>query len=52
MRNDGTPDEKKFLGITSHDIRVSDDRYVWYFDQKIQAKDILAYHQKSPILLL
>ncbi|CAG8747864.1 4177_t:CDS:2 [Dentiscutata erythropus] len=26
--NDGTPNEKKFLGITPRDIRISDDRYV------------------------
>ncbi|CAG8536757.1 2874_t:CDS:2 [Dentiscutata erythropus] len=28
VRNDTIPDEKKFLGITPHDIRIPDDRYV------------------------
>ncbi|CAG8577885.1 9805_t:CDS:2, partial [Racocetra fulgida] len=50
VRNDGTPDKKKFLGITSHDIRISDDQYVDYFGQKIQAKDVPTHYQKSPIL--
>ena len=40
VRNDSTPDEKKFLGITLHKIRVPDNQYVWYFDQKILAKDV------------
>ncbi|CAG8813422.1 17118_t:CDS:1, partial [Gigaspora rosea] len=43
VRNDGTPDEKKFLGITPRSIRIPDDRYVWtyvwYIDRKILAKD-------------
>ncbi|CAG8826848.1 10238_t:CDS:2, partial [Dentiscutata erythropus] len=38
--NDGTPNEKKFLGITPRDIRIPDDRYVWYIDRKILAKDV------------
>ena len=50
MKNDGTPNKKKFLGITPHNIRVPDDHYVWYFEWKIQAKDVSAYHQNSPIL--
>ncbi|CAG8836820.1 25642_t:CDS:2 [Gigaspora margarita] len=50
VRNDGTPDKKKFLGITSHDIKIPDDRYVDYFGQKIQAKDVPAHYQKFPIL--
>ncbi|CAG8647691.1 7146_t:CDS:2 [Cetraspora pellucida] len=44
VRNDDTPDEKKFLGITSRDIRISDNRYVWYIDRKILVKDVFAYH--------
>ncbi len=27
VRNDNTPDEKKYLGITPHGIRIPDDRY-------------------------
>ncbi|CAG8767708.1 20690_t:CDS:1 [Dentiscutata erythropus] len=45
--NDGTPNEKKFLGITPRDIRIPDDRYVWYIDRKILAKDVPAYHQNG-----
>ncbi|RIA99238.1 hypothetical protein C1645_811715 [Glomus cerebriforme] len=30
VRNDGTSDKKKFLGITPHKIRVPDDRYIDY----------------------
>ena len=30
MRNDDTPNEKKFLNITSRKIRVPDDRYINY----------------------
>ncbi|CAG8539418.1 13673_t:CDS:2 [Cetraspora pellucida] len=45
VRNDGTSDKKKFLGITSRDIRIPDDRYVWYINRKILAKDVPAYHQ-------
>lgn len=29
VRNGGTSDEKKFLGITFHDIRILDVQYVW-----------------------
>ena len=46
VRNDGTPDEKKFLDITPRKIRVPDDRYISYFDQRIQVKDVPPYHQK------
>ncbi len=51
VRNDGTPDKKKFLDVTPHKIRVSDDRYIYYNRvgcnplDKIQAKDIPAYDQ-------
>jgi hypothetical protein len=46
VRNDGTPDEKK----------VPDDRYICFlragyrYDEKIQAKDVLAYAQNIPEL--
>src|SRR4051812_18485094 len=56
VRNDGTPDEKKFLGITSRKIRVPDDRYIYYIRMgynpldKIQAKDVPAYAQDIPAL--
>jgi hypothetical protein len=43
MRNDDTPDEKKFLGIAPHKIRVPNNQYVRYLDQKIQAKDVPIY---------
>ncbi|CAG8805716.1 22050_t:CDS:2 [Dentiscutata erythropus] len=46
VKNDTTPNEKKFLGITLHDIRIPDNQYIWYVDRKILAKDIPAYHQK------
>lgn len=29
LRNDGTSDEKKFLGITFHEIRILDDQYIY-----------------------
>ncbi len=51
VRNDGTSDEKKFLGITPRKIRVSNDRYIYYNQMecnpldKIQAKDISVYHR-------
>ena len=35
VRNDGTPDEKKFLGIAPRKIRVLNNQYVRYLDQKI-----------------
>ncbi|CAG8697103.1 3310_t:CDS:2 [Gigaspora margarita] len=47
VRNDGTSDEKRFLNITPRDIKIPDDRYVWYIDRKILAKDIPAYHQNG-----
>ncbi|PKK59427.1 hypothetical protein RhiirC2_794855 [Rhizophagus irregularis] len=62
VRNDGTPDEKKFLGITPRKIRVPDDRYIDYIwdpsyllaginrGDKIQAKDMPAHYQNHPIL--
>ena len=56
VRNDGTPDEKKFLGITPRKIRVPDDRYIYFlrpgyrYDEKIQAKDVPAYAQNIPAL--
>ncbi|PKY61533.1 hypothetical protein RhiirA4_431875 [Rhizophagus irregularis] len=62
VRNDGTPDKKKFLGITPCKIRVPDDRYIDYiwdpsylltginYGDRIQAKDMPAYYQNLPIL--
>ncbi len=50
MRNDNTSNEKKYLGIISRDIRISDDQYINYFDQRILARDVLAYHQNKPSL--
>ena len=62
VRNDGTPDEKKFLGITPRKIRVPDDRYINYiwdssyllaginYGDRIQAKDMPAHYQTLPIL--
>jgi hypothetical protein len=53
VRNDGTPDKKKFLGITPCKIKVPDDRYInflqvkYSYDDKIQAKNVLAYAQDS-----
>ncbi|CAG8749337.1 5459_t:CDS:2, partial [Dentiscutata erythropus] len=41
--------DKKF-GITPYHIRIPDNRYVDYFGQKIQAKDVHAHYQNSPIL--
>ena len=62
VRNDGTPDKKKFLGITPCKIRVPDDRYIDYiwdpsyllaginYGDRIQAKDMPAHYQNLPIL--
>ena len=62
MRNDDTPNEKKFLNITSRKIRVPDDRYIDYiwdpsyllaginYGDRIQAKDMPAHFQTLPIL--
>jgi hypothetical protein len=62
VRNDGTPDEKKFMGITPRKIRVPDDRYIDYiwdpsyllaginYGDRIQAKDMPAHYQNLPIL--
>jgi hypothetical protein len=56
VRNDGTPDEKKFLDVTSRKIRVPDDQYInflwvgYNYDDKIQAKDVPAYAQDIPAL--
>ena len=62
VRNDGTPDTKKFLGTTPRKIRVPDDRYIDYiwdpsyllaginYGDRIQAKDMPAYYQNHPIL--
>ncbi|RGB30063.1 hypothetical protein C1646_765812 [Rhizophagus diaphanus] len=62
VRNDGTPDEKKFLGITPHKIRVPDDQYIDYiwdpsyllaginYGDRIQAKNMPAHYQNLPIL--
>ena len=56
MRNNGTPDKKKFLDITSRKIRVSDDQYIDYiwnpsyllvrinYGDRIQAKDMPAHY--------
>jgi len=50
VRNDGIPDDKKYLGITPCDIRIPDDRYVDYFGKRILARDVPAYHQNKPSL--
>jgi hypothetical protein len=50
VRNDNTPDEKKYLGITPRGIRIPDDRYVNYFGQRILARDVPAHHQNEPRL--
>src|SRR3954470_22041621 len=50
VRNDNTPDEKKYLDITPRAIRIPDDRYVDYFGQRILARDVPAYHQNKPSL--
>ncbi len=50
MRNDNTPDKKKYLGITPHAIRIPNDRYVNYFGQRILARDVPIYHQNKPSL--
>ncbi|GBC36219.1 hypothetical protein GLOIN_2v1848416 [Rhizophagus irregularis DAOM 181602=DAOM 197198] len=50
VRNDNTPDEKKYLGITPRDIRIPDDQYVDYFGQRILARDVPAHHQNEPRL--
>ncbi|GES87135.1 hypothetical protein GLOIN_2v1489014 [Rhizophagus clarus] len=62
IRNDGTPDEKKFLGITPHKIRVPDNQYIDYiwdptflqaginYGDRIQTKDMPAHYQNLPIL--
>ena len=50
MRNDNTSNKKKYLGITSHAIRIPDNWYVDYFGQRILVKDILTYHQNKPSL--
>ena len=50
MRNDGIPDDKKYLGITPCDIRIPDDRYVNYFGKRILARDVPVYHQNKPSL--
>ncbi|RIA97184.1 hypothetical protein C1645_814425 [Glomus cerebriforme] len=61
-RNDGTPDKKKFLGITPRKIRVPNNRYIDYiwdpsyllvginYGDRIQAKDMSAHYQNLPIL--
>ena len=56
VRNDGTPDEKKFLSITPRKIRVPNDRYIYYnrmgynYRDRIQAKNIPKYDQHIPAL--
>ncbi len=62
VRNDSIPNEKKFLGITPHKVRVPDDRYIDYiwdssyflmginYKNRIQAKDMPAHYQNHPIL--
>jgi len=50
VRNDSTPDKKKFLGITPHDTRIPDNQYVLYYNQRILAKDVPVYSQDSSIL--
>ena len=62
VRNDGTPNKKKFLCITPRKIRVSDYRYIDYIwdpsyllvginnRDRIQAKDMPAHYQNDSIL--
>jgi len=50
VRNDKTPDDKKYLGITPRSIRIPDDQYVNYFGQRILARDVPTYHQNEPSL--
>ena len=62
VRNDSTPDKKKFLGITPCKIKVPDDQYIDYiwnpsyllteinYKNRIQAKDMPAHYQNLPIL--
>jgi hypothetical protein len=50
MRNDNTPDNKKYLGITPHGIRIPDDWYVDYFGKRILARDVPAHHQNESSL--
>ena len=42
-----TPDDKKYLGITSCSIRILNDQYVNYFGQRILVRDIPTYHQNE-----
>ncbi len=50
VRNDNTPNEKKYLGIISHTIRIPNNRYVDYFGQRILARDVFTYYQNKPSL--
>ena len=50
VRNDNTPDDKKYLGIISYGIRIPDNQSVLYYNQIILAKDVPAYYQNNPIL--
>jgi len=50
VRNDNIPDNKKYLDITSYNIRIPDNQFVLYYNQTILAKNIFAYYQNSPIL--
>jgi hypothetical protein len=56
VRNDGTPNEKKFLSITPRKIRVSDDQYIYYnrvgynYGDRILAKDVPEHDQHIPAL--
>ena len=62
VRNDGTPDKKKFLDVTPRKIRVPDNWYINYIwnssyllvginnGDRIQAKDMPAHYQNDPIL--
>jgi hypothetical protein len=47
VRNNNTPDEKKYLNISSCDIKIPDNQYVDYFGQRILARDISVHHQNE-----
>ena len=52
VRNDKTPDDKKYLDITPRGIRIPDDRYVNYFGQRILARDVPAHHRINLVCMI
>jgi hypothetical protein len=50
MKNDGNPDDRKFLGITPRKIRVPDNQYVWTVWVSWLKKGVPAYTQNHYIL--